>query len=68
MFVSDSSKIGRTALMRFGNIAACQGLITDAGIQRRHLEALQKARVRVIVCDGSDRLGGQSGNLNPAQS
>jgi DeoR/GlpR family transcriptional regulator of sugar metabolism len=51
--VSDSSKIGRTALMRFGNLAACLGLITDAGVQPRHRKALQKAHVNVLVCDRS---------------
>ncbi len=52
--VSDSSKIGRTALMRFGNIAACQGLITDSGIQPAHIKALRKAGVNVVICNGSD--------------
>jgi len=66
--LSDSSKIGRTALMRFGNIAACHGLLTDSGIQPRHLKALQKARVNVLICGGSDRWNGKSGTLNSPQS
>jgi DeoR/GlpR family transcriptional regulator of sugar metabolism len=47
--VSDSSKIGRPALMRFGHIAACRGLITDADIRPAQLKALRQARVNVVV-------------------
>jgi DeoR/GlpR family transcriptional regulator of sugar metabolism len=47
--VADSSKIGRPALMRFGHIAACQGLITDAGISPKHLQSLQRSKVNVII-------------------
>ena len=47
--VSDSSKIGRTALMRFGNIASCQGLITDAGIEPNQQIKLSKAGVNIII-------------------
>jgi DeoR/GlpR family transcriptional regulator of sugar metabolism len=47
--VSDSSKIGKTALMRFGNISCCKGLITDAGITPEQLAELQKAGVHVII-------------------
>jgi len=47
--LADSSKIGRTALMRFGNLSECQGLITDSSIPRKHLLALRKARVNVVV-------------------
>lgn len=49
--VSDSSKIGRTALMRFGNLAGCQGFITDDRISPKHLRTLQKAKVNVVVAD-----------------
>ena len=48
--VADSTKIGRTALMRFGNISCCKGLITDKGITPEQLSALQKAGVQVIIC------------------
>jgi DeoR/GlpR family transcriptional regulator of sugar metabolism len=57
--VADSSKIGRTALMRFGNIADCRGLITDVGIQRKQILALQKAKVGVILAG--------TGNANEPQ-
>src|SRR5690606_10030580 len=38
--VADSSKIGRPALTRFGNIVGWDGLITDDGIAPEHLAAL----------------------------
>jgi DeoR family transcriptional regulator, fructose operon transcriptional repressor len=48
--VSDSSKIGRTALMHFGNIKSCQGLITDPDISPLHLKQLEKIGVKVVLC------------------
>lgn len=52
--VSDHSKIGRTALMRFGNIADCAGLITDPSASPKHLQSLQKAGVRVVLAPADD--------------
>ncbi|MGA2656213.1 MAG: DeoR/GlpR family DNA-binding transcription regulator [Verrucomicrobiota bacterium] len=59
--VADALKIGRPALMRFGNITDCQGLITDAGIQPKHLQALRKARINVLIANPED-----AGSKNPA--
>lgn len=47
--VADSSKLGRTALCRFGNVAAWAGLITDAGLARPVAAGLRRAGVRLIV-------------------
>lgn len=47
--VADSSKIGRAALMRFGNIAKWNGLITDAGLGRSLSQNLKRAGVHVIT-------------------
>ncbi len=49
--VADSSKIGRTALSRFGNAASLQGLITDAGLPDADRKALESAGVRVIIAE-----------------
>jgi len=50
--VADSTKIGKTALTRFGNLAAWAGLITDSGLSRSAATALKRARVRVLKADG----------------
>ena len=47
--VADSSKIGRSALVRFGNISKWAGLVTDPGASRAHLAALKRAGVKVIL-------------------
>jgi DeoR/GlpR family transcriptional regulator of sugar metabolism len=47
--VADSSKIGRTAMARFGNAAAWRGLITDGEVTPEQLTALRKAGVNVLV-------------------
>ncbi|MGN6726293.1 MAG: DeoR/GlpR family DNA-binding transcription regulator [Tepidisphaeraceae bacterium] len=52
--VADSSKIGRTALCRFGNLRDCRGLITDSSIAPADRAALEAAGVRVIVAEPSD--------------
>ena len=46
--VADSSKLGRAALMRFGNVAMWDGLITDKNVDRTLALALKRARVRMI--------------------
>jgi DeoR/GlpR family transcriptional regulator of sugar metabolism len=51
--VADSSKIGRTALSRFGNAKQLQGLITDAGIARGDRRALERAGVRVLIAEAT---------------
>ncbi len=51
--VADSTKLGRTALMRIGNLAKWDGLITDRGLDRAIGAALRRAAVRVHVADGS---------------
>ena len=47
--VADSSKLGRNALSKFGNLSAWSGLITDNGASAGHLSALRNAGVKVIV-------------------
>ncbi len=59
--VSDSSKLGRTALMRFGNLADCQGLLTDAKVPPKSLKALQKAGVHVTLC-------GETSDIQPSST
>ena len=46
--VADGSKLGKTALWRFGRLADWAALITDASADRSVLAALKKAGVRVI--------------------
>jgi DeoR/GlpR family transcriptional regulator of sugar metabolism len=48
LVVADSSKLGKTALWRFGRLADWTALITDAAADRSVLAALKKAGVRVI--------------------
>jgi DeoR/GlpR family transcriptional regulator of sugar metabolism len=57
--VADSSKIGRAALYRFGNMRQWRGLITDAGISAADRAALEKAGVQVIVA--GDQEGAAAG-------
>ncbi|MHB1310130.1 MAG: DeoR/GlpR family DNA-binding transcription regulator [Limisphaerales bacterium] len=47
--VADHSKIGRTALVRFGNITHWQGLITDEGLPQTQGTALRRSGVNVIL-------------------
>jgi DeoR family transcriptional regulator of aga operon len=51
--LADSSKIGRTALMRYGNAAQWRGLLTDTGISPAHLRDLKAVGVQVILCGAS---------------
>jgi DeoR family transcriptional regulator, fructose operon transcriptional repressor len=46
--VADGSKLGKTALWRFGRLADWAALITDASADRSILASLKKAGVRVI--------------------
>jgi DeoR/GlpR family transcriptional regulator of sugar metabolism len=46
--VADGSKLGKTALWRFGRLADWAALITDAAADRAVLASLKKAGVRVI--------------------
>ena len=50
--VADSSKIGRTALMRFGRIGSWDGLITDRELKPTMARALRRARVQLIQTPG----------------
>ena len=47
--VADSSKIGRTALTRFGNVRDWAGLITDDEVDPTIAEQLRAAGVSMIV-------------------
>jgi len=46
--VADSSKIGQSALMRFGHLTRYGGLITDHAILRKQANALRRAGVTLI--------------------
>ena len=46
--VADGSKLGKTALWRFGRLQDWASLITDAGADRSVLASLKRAGVRVI--------------------
>ena len=46
--VADASKIGRTALARFGQLSDWDGLITDDGLRPADAAALSKSKVRII--------------------
>lgn len=46
--VADHSKLGRTALCRFGHLKDCAGLVTDAAADRSLVAKLERAGVRVI--------------------
>ncbi len=58
--VADSSKIGRTALCRFGNLRHWCGLITDDGLSDSDRQALEAAGVQVILApmNGNQAKGG----------
>lgn len=49
--VADSSKIGRTGLMRFGAAADLKGLITDNGISAVQATSLRKAGVNLVIAN-----------------
>jgi DeoR/GlpR family transcriptional regulator of sugar metabolism len=49
--VADGSKLGKTALWRFGCLNDWAALITDASADRAILAALKKAGVRIIKAD-----------------
>ena len=46
---ADHSKLGKTALRRFGRLAQWDGLVTDDGADKEFLDALEQAGARVIV-------------------
>jgi DeoR family transcriptional regulator, fructose operon transcriptional repressor len=46
--VADSSKLGKTALWRFGRLSDWAALITDASADRSLLASLKKAGAHVI--------------------
>jgi len=52
--VADSSKIGKPALLRFGNVSHWRGLITDAGLPAADRAALEDAGVHVIIADEAE--------------
>jgi DeoR family transcriptional regulator, fructose operon transcriptional repressor len=49
--VADGSKLGKTALWRFGRLADWTALVTDAAADRTTLASLKKAGVRIIKAD-----------------
>lgn len=59
--VADGSKLGRTQLMKFGNVTAWHGLITDAAADPAFVETLRRAGVNVIVADPLPTEGANNG-------
>lgn len=53
--VADSSKLGKTALWRYGRVQDWAALITDAAADRALLASLKKAGVRVLLAQGPRR-------------
>lgn len=49
--LADSSKIGKTQLVRSGSLTAVDGLITDSGIEPAHRQALEKIGAKLIIVD-----------------
>lgn len=47
--LADSSKIGKTALMRYGRLAQCAGFITDSELTEQQREALERGGVRIVI-------------------
>jgi DeoR family transcriptional regulator of aga operon/DeoR family fructose operon transcriptional repressor len=62
--LADSSKIGESALIRYGNLKDGSGLITDDQIRPQHLKAFQEGlNVEVIIAssEGASRKDNRSG-------
>jgi DeoR family transcriptional regulator of aga operon len=55
--VADSTKVGQTALVRFGHIAHWGGLITDARLARPHAAALRRAGLKLILAKAEPEAG-----------
>lgn len=49
--VSDHSKIGRKAMVRFGEVSRWEGLIVDSGLSAPDRAALKKAGVNLLLAD-----------------
>ncbi len=49
--VADHTKIGQTELIRFGQVAKWEALITDAGLDRKLRRKLERAGVNVLQAD-----------------
>jgi len=49
--VADSAKIGKTALVSFGQLTKWGGLITDSAVAAQSVRSLRKAGVHVIVAE-----------------
>lgn len=47
--VADSSKLGRSALVRFGNLASFKGLITDSNAPKSFLSKLAANRIQILL-------------------
>jgi DeoR/GlpR family transcriptional regulator of sugar metabolism len=47
--VADSTKFGRTALMRYGNLTSFRGFITDRGLGAARQESLRRAGVQLLL-------------------
>jgi DeoR/GlpR family transcriptional regulator of sugar metabolism len=49
--VADHSRVGRTALSRFGDLTAWGGLITDSGSTRNHATALRRVGITLLLSE-----------------
>jgi len=49
--LADSSKIGKTQLVRTGSLKTVDGLITDSRIEPAHRQVLEKIGVKLIIVD-----------------
>lgn len=47
----DSSKFGRTSLMRYANLAQMERIITDEGVSGTYLELCRQANVEVMIAE-----------------
>lgn len=57
--VADSSKIGRTALMKSGSLSRWNGLVTDSKLPKAMAAALKRGGVQVIKAQRAERNGEQ---------
>lgn len=57
---ADSSKVGRTALARYGRLTDFDGLITDEGLGRAEAAALKRTKTKIITANA----GKVNGNGN----
>lgn len=50
----DSSKFGKTALMKYANLSQMEQVITDKGIRREHLEMCRETGVKIMMAESDN--------------